>query len=189
MQKPDRYHPLIITLHWLVAILTFSNLLLGLIVFQNRNLPNPVGIHMLFGLGILLMILVRFSARFLTRRPPDATTGSRSLDLLAKLVHYGLYINLALITIIGLLMSLRTGQLQFTFFSGTALGNIDFLGIPLRILGVPLRVIHRYSALTLLGLVTLHVSAALYHQFLRRDNLLARMWYGKKKNSQIKRYA
>jgi cytochrome b561 len=27
--------------------------------------------------------------------------------------------------------------------------------------------------------IGLHVLAALYHQFIRRDNLLARMWYGK----------
>jgi len=25
----------------------------------------------------------------------------------------------------------------------------------------------------------LHVGAALYHQFVRKDNLLARMWFGK----------
>jgi cytochrome b561 len=31
----------------------------------------------------------------------------------------------------------------------------------------------------LLGLVLLHFGAALYHQFIRKDNLLARMWFGK----------
>jgi cytochrome b561 len=27
-------------------------------------------------------------------------------------------------------------------------------------------------------LVVIHILAALYHQFIRGDNLLARMWYG-----------
>jgi cytochrome b561 len=28
-------------------------------------------------------------------------------------------------------------------------------------------------------LILLHIGAALYHQFILKDNLLARMWYGK----------
>lgn len=38
--------------------------------------------------------------------------------------------------------------------------------------------IHELAAYTLLVLVTLHILAALYHQFVVKDNLMARMWYG-----------
>ncbi|MBI5443905.1 MAG: cytochrome b/b6 domain-containing protein, partial [Deltaproteobacteria bacterium] len=31
----------------------------------------------------------------------------------------------------------------------------------------------------LTALVILHVAAALYHQFVRKDNLLSRMWFGR----------
>ena len=41
------------------------------------------------------------------------------------------------------------------------------------------RMMHGFIAPALLLLVVLHVGAALYHQFLLKDNLLARMWYGK----------
>jgi cytochrome b561 len=30
-----------------------------------------------------------------------------------------------------------------------------------------------------MALILLHVDAALYHQFILKDNLLQRMWYGK----------
>ena len=38
---------------------------------------------------------------------------------------------------------------------------------------------HGLGAFALLGLVTLHVGAALYHQLVRRDRLLARMGIGR----------
>jgi cytochrome b561 len=39
--------------------------------------------------------------------------------------------------------------------------------------------LHGFIAPTLFLLVVLHVGAALHHQFLLKDNLLARMWYRK----------
>jgi hypothetical protein len=51
-----------------------------------------------------------------------------------------------------------------------------FQGGPGRAFG--LLMIHERAAYTLLVLVTLHILAALYHQFVLRDHLIARMWYG-----------
>jgi cytochrome b561 len=180
MNKPKRYHPLIVTLHWLVAVLTFVNLLLGLVFFRSASLPNPVGIHMLVGLLLLALIIVRFVARFLLKRPADATTGSKMLDWIGKAVHYSLYFFIALVTIIGLLFSLRTEVFQFTFFENTALESLDFGSIPMRVFGVSIFAIHGISAYILLFLVSLHVLAAIYHQFFLKDKLLSRMWYGNK---------
>jgi cytochrome b561 len=39
---------------------------------------------------------------------------------------------------------------------------------------------HGITATVLILLIALHVGAALYHQFIRKDNLLARMWFGKR---------
>jgi cytochrome b561 len=38
---------------------------------------------------------------------------------------------------------------------------------------------HGFFSYVLSGLVALHVGAALFHQFIRKDNLLSRMWFGK----------
>ncbi|MFI5205616.1 MAG: hypothetical protein ACHQVK_01630 [Candidatus Paceibacterales bacterium] len=32
----------------------------------------------------------------------------------------------------------------------------------------------------MLALLSLHILAAIYHQFFRRDHLLSRMWFGKR---------
>jgi len=39
---------------------------------------------------------------------------------------------------------------------------------------------HGYAAFALAGLAVLHVAAALKHQFIDRDGLLARMWPGRR---------
>jgi cytochrome b561 len=39
--------------------------------------------------------------------------------------------------------------------------------------------IHHLFYVLVMALVLLHVGAALYHQFILKDNILSRMWYGK----------
>jgi cytochrome b561 len=57
MQSSKRYHPALVTMHWLVALLVLVNLYLGIVVFENRGggpgdsqAINPlVTIHMAVG--------------------------------------------------------------------------------------------------------------------------------------------
>jgi cytochrome b561 len=44
----------------------------------------------------------------------------------------------------------------------------------------PTFVAHGYLALLLVGCIVLHVLAALYHQFVRKDRLFRRMWFGRR---------
>jgi len=39
--------------------------------------------------------------------------------------------------------------------------------------------VHHLFYLLAMALIFLHVGAAFYHQFLLKDNILSRMWYGK----------
>jgi cytochrome b561 len=41
-------------------------------------------------------------------------------------------------------------------------------------------VAHRYLALVMVGFILLPLLAALYHQFVQRDRLLQRMWFGRR---------
>lgn len=43
---------------------------------------------------------------------------------------------------------------------------------------LPQRVAHGLFARLLLALIVLHFAAALFHQFVRKDGLLDRMWFG-----------
>ena len=199
MDTPKRYHPLHVTLHWLIALGIFINLYLGIFVFsqRGRGAQGFQGIHMAIGITILTLLLIRIVMRFTVKRPADATAGSKFLDILAKVVHYGLYLSVLAVTVIGLVFSLQTNRLQATFlgqqpqfgqFNGPPLGFTPpapgtfpsgrppggFRGgfLP------PLLIVHRLIAYLVASLLGIHILAAIYHQFIRRDNLLARMWYG-----------
>jgi hypothetical protein len=41
-------------------------------------------------------------------------------------------------------------------------------------------VAHRHPALVMVGFILLPLLAALYHQFVQRDRLLQRMWFGRR---------
>ena len=215
METPKRYHPLLVTLHWLVVLLVSLNLYLGLFILGQpgggfEQSRTSVAIHMATGLTILSLIIVRFVVRLRSKKPAEAKSGSALLDVLAKLVHYGLYLMLLVITIVGLTFSLQTRRFQSTFLgqqppfnrpsgafppSGSApsgggfptpgferpqggFQRPDFPGGGRAGGAFLLRGIHKLSAYILLLLIGVHVAAALYHQFLRRDHLLGRMWYG-----------
>src|SRR5262245_53750397 len=123
MDTPRRYHPIHVTLHWLIAIGIFINLYLGIIVFEQQG-GGPADfqarntlqvIHMAVGISILLLLLIRFMMRLAVKRPAEATAGNQFLDTLAKIVHYGLYITVLAVTVIGLTFSLQTGRFQSAF--------------------------------------------------------------------------
>jgi len=61
--------------------------------------------------------------------------------------------------------------------SGVLSGNIP---VPEDFFDYPQRLIHGNIAYLMLALVALHFGAAMYHQFIRKDNLLSRMWFGKR---------
>jgi cytochrome b561 len=72
----------------------------------------------------------------------------------------------------GMALSLQSGLTPIVFGGSGAALPADFFTFTSRML-------HGFIAPALLLLVVLHVGAALYHQFLLKDHLLARMWYGK----------
>lgn len=195
MDTPKRYHPVHVTLHWLIALGVFFNLYLGIFVFSQRGRGGFQfqTIHMAVGITILVLLLVRLVLRFTVKRPADATAGHKLLDILAKVVHYGLYLSVLTVTVLGVVFTTQNGELQSVFtgsrpeFNGPPPGFTPPApgtspsgpgGRPPGGFRSPLQMIHRLTAYLVAMLLGIHILAALYHQFLRRDNLLARMWYG-----------
>jgi cytochrome b561 len=182
MDRPERYHPVHVTLHWLVALGVFSNIYHGIFVFRQQGMSGflfgiPLQtLHMGVGIAILVFMLARLILRYTIQRPADATSGQKSFDILARVVHYGLYLSVLMVTVGGLVQSWQTQSFQTAFlgaqpdFNSTQAFPGGF--------SIPLHALHKLSAYLLVSLVGLHVLAALYHQFIRGDNLLARMWYG-----------
>jgi cytochrome b561 len=168
---PSRYHPLLVVLHWLVALLVFAALAVGFILKGIPNEPTkwgPLGIHMRVGQIILFLMVSRLITRFVTKRPVPADTGSPLLNRAAGLVHALLYVAVIAMAVAGMGTAAQASLNQ----PGASLPE-DFFAFPARY-G------HGYTAIALIVLITGHVGAWAYHQFIKKDNLISRMWFGKK---------
>jgi cytochrome b561 len=178
MKQVTRYHPLLVTLHWVLAVLTIAELSLGLFGLAARPNSDPqkidvLRVHMPGGMLIVALMVIRIIVRMRTSRPAEATTGYPLLDRIAPISHYGFYVLVVLIVGTGFATAIIAG-----------LGEIVFgpSGVPLpaSLMIYPTFVAHVLFALLLVGFISLHVLAALYHQFVKRDGLFRRMSFGKR---------
>ena len=174
-ESPKRYHPVHVTLHWLIALIVISALLyakmiLGRTPADSADKVNTLMIHVSIGGTLLILMIVRLITRFTLPRPVPATTGNRFLDFVAKAVHFLLYVMILTMLLSGLWLALQA-NLPAILFGDAPLPENFFDFMP--------RQIHGLVFLPLILLILLHFGAAMFHQFIKKDNLLSRMWYGK----------
>jgi cytochrome b561 len=108
-----------------------------------------------------------------TKRPAPADAGHPLLNKIGVATHYLLYLAAFGMTLSGMGMAQASNLFQILF------GNAG-LGLPEDFWVYPPRAGHGITATVLILLLALHIGAALYHQFIRKDNLFARMWFGKR---------
>jgi len=94
------------------------------------------------------------------------------LDRIAPVTHYGFYILVFSMVATGYTTAILAG-LNRSVFQGSG------EPLPPSFASFPTFVAHFYLAVVLAGFIVLHVAAALYHQFVRKDPLLRRMWFGR----------
>jgi cytochrome b561 len=177
MGQVSRYHPILVGLHWLLAVLITAALALGALVMAKMPNTDPMKIealrsHMSGGILILVLMLVRLLVRTRTTHPEAATTGDRNLDRLAWLSHRLFYVAVLGVAASGLFMALQTG-LPFVVFAGHGTLPPDFWIYPVR-------TVHYVFSRLLMALIALHVAGALYHTIVVRDGLLRRMFFGRR---------
>jgi len=175
MAPVTRYHPLLVALHWLLAVSIVAALLLGYFVLAAMPNADPAKIkvllvHMSAGMTILALMVVRFIVRACTRHPPRATTGRPLLDRLVPLIHYGFYALVLAMVATGYATAILAG-LDRSVFQGTG------EPLPPSFSAFPTFTAHAYIALLLAGMIALHAVAALHHALVRKDGLLQRMWF------------
>ncbi|MEE4155255.1 MAG: cytochrome b/b6 domain-containing protein [Erythrobacter sp.] len=173
-----RYHGLVVTLHWLVAVLVLGNLAAGALLLE--DLPNSapekasvLRLHLATGLSILVLMAVRLIARFTTKAPPSPHERG-ALRWVARLNHWALY----LIVIAMLSTGLGMAQMAelFPLLEGAQ------VTLPESFAELPPHAGHVLFSSVLLALVVLHVAAVGYHHA-RGENLLARMWFGPRRGA------
>ena len=171
----SRYQPVLVVLHWLVAVMILGLLCVGFFVLANMPNSDPkkldiLVLHMSGGMFVLLLMIVRVIVRMRSARPAMATTGSPALDRLASTTHRVLY------AIIFLMIA--SGWLTGYVISGVFANQGEHLPASFAVL--PTFQVHATLAILLTLLIAGHVVAALYHQFVLKDGLFRRMWFGKR---------
>ena len=169
---PSRYHPALRTMHWLIAVLVIAALLLG--TFVMAPLPNSdpgkrfmLFKHMAVGLLICLLTVMRLLIRPQTRRPAPMYSGISLADRIVPYVHR--IFDVLLLTMMGSGVAIAVAcRLPAVVIAGRGV-------LPATFSTLPAHALHVFVARVLAGFVALHVVGALYHQFVLRDGLLARM--------------
>lgn len=157
--------------HWAGAALMATAFLL---VWLREDLQNSdlrsvmLEFHQWVGLLVLLLLLPRLLARRLGTAPRHVMP--KWQRLLASGTETSLYLLMIVQPLIGWLMVNLKGD------------SISLLGLPLPVLADPdrgvakqLGELHETGGTLILILVGLHIFAALYHHFWRRDRVLAAM--------------
>lgn len=177
-QRPaHRYSLPAIALHWLMAAG-----LIGAIGFGWYISELPMGLqklkminwHKWVGITLLMLFVLRLVWRLVKRPPPSAPQPLWQART-ASVVHGLLYLLMAVVPLLGWTYSSAAG------FPVVWLGWLPLPDLVAadRELAATLKGLHKIAAWTLALLIVGHVAAALKHQFLDRDRLLARMWPGK----------
>lgn len=168
-----RYGAIAITFHWLGAGFAITLLASG---FRVATLGEPMAkatllwVHVLLGLSILALTLLRFLWWvFVGRRPAPVAGTSSAQRKAARVIHVLFYVvTLGMVASgIGMIVLSGAGGAIFDSTGETLPSFRDVLP----------REPHGLGARLMLALLILHVLAALWHHFVRRDGVLRRMWY------------
>ena len=168
-----QYGSVAIAIHWASALAVILAFAAG---FSVANLAPPdrqgpiLIVHITLGLIVFVLTLLRIVWWLVAdKRPPLPADEPRLQQIAARTVHYAFYAILLLMATSGIMTLLLSGALP-TILSGGPVPDFSAL-IP--------RVAHGVMSKILLLLFVGHVGAALWHQFVRHDHLLARMGVGR----------
>jgi len=157
--------------HWLTAAGLIVQIPLGFYLVDLEFDQFRVDIenyHILFGLIIFYATLIRLIFKLLTPTPDFKDNAFPGQKFLAKLNHFFLYFALLSITISGIFKKLFNGESLFIFFKKINLTyNYE--------LSEQFYSIHIIANYALIGLISLHILAVLFHKFLLRENILKRI--------------
>lgn len=164
------YAPVIKFIHWFIAIAILIMLPMG---FYITSLPEiAYTIHKSIGLTILVLMILRIFLVIRLGIPALPKSVKKLERVLSKVVQYGFYLLIILMSMSGWIASVAGGWIP-SFFG---LFNVPLPGIGIN---KPLEHFmaesHEFLAWVIIAFITLHVVGALKHHFIDKDNVLKRM--------------
>lgn len=130
-----------------------------------------VQLHRSLGLTILALTLFRLAWRWSARIPPLPAELPTTQKFAARATECILYLLLVLQPALGLLNTNARGRRVDFYF----LGELPPVVGPDKVLAKQAMAAHELVGYLLLTLIALHAAAALFHHFVRRDNVLNAM--------------
>ena len=168
-----RYGTVAVTLHWLSALSIFALLGLGFRASALTGSPDKTLIltaHVTLGSVVLILTLFRIIWwAFADQKPKPLSDDPAWQQISGKAVHILFYVVILGMCASGIGMVALSGAGAILFGGQTSpLPNFwDYLP----------RTPHGLGARFMLVLMALHIGAALYHHFIRKDGLIWRMWF------------
>ncbi len=170
----DRYTRTAVALHWLIALLIFAALPLGLYMHDLPLSPYKLRLysyHKWIGVTVFLLAMIRLAWRVTHRPPAMPDTMQRWEKIAAESVHHLLYVLIFLIPLSGWLMSSAMG-FQTVWFGVLPLP--DLVGKNKELADL-LHEVHENLNYGLIALLLGHIGAAFKHHLIERDDVLVRM--------------
>lgn len=168
-----RYGTVAVTIHWITALLLLALIVSG---FRASDMEDAAAkaailrVHVPLGIAILVLTLARIAWWVFADKKPKPISMPAWQDRSAKAVHFGFYI---------VILGMAASGMGMLALSGA--GTIIFDGAPETLpdfMNYAPRVPHGIGARATIILFAFHAGAAFYHEFVKRDRLLSRMWYG-----------
>ncbi len=162
-------------LHWSMALAILAMLFVGIGMVASLSLrPTLVSLHRPLGIAILLLVIVRLINRLRHAPPPLPADLPFVQVFAARASHWLLYALMFAMPLVGWSM-LSAGGYPVTMFKGF---NLPPIAPHDATVYAVLRSAHTWLALLLFATVLMHLAAALFHAWARRDEVFASMARG-----------
>jgi cytochrome b561 len=181
----SRYSSGAILLHWLMALMIIGQIAAGIWMSDAIHAPSTKALafktyqlHKSIGLTVLLLSLLRLLWRA-AHRPPALPAHMKNWErTLARLSHVGFYLLMLAVPLSGWAMvsasPLGLPTIYFGLFEWPHIGPLAALANKPSAEHL-VKEMHEILAMGIVGLLVLHIVAALKHHFIDKDDVLARM--------------
>jgi cytochrome b561 len=174
---PRRYDGVSVFLHWRIGVgiiaVAVIELLRGEMFAKGSVMRETLkALHDPAGTVVFALILARLVWRS-THTPPEMPSGMRAWERsAAKLTHRVLYLMMVAVPLIGMAATFARGRpVDFGLFQL----SFPLDGIANRSAARTLKEVHGFLGQAILVVALLHAVAALWHHYVRRDDVLMRM--------------
>ncbi|MEN3384720.1 MAG: hypothetical protein V7608_4764 [Hyphomicrobiales bacterium] len=172
--RTDHYPGTSKLLHWLVAICVLTTVPVAItmtLVGQGPTQDMLYNFHKSLGVLILVLMILRLINRLAVGAPIADPGIEPWQQTVSSAVHTSLYVLLLAMPVVGYIANSAYGA-PTPFFG---LFNLPTIVEKNDALATQLFAVHRWVGWLVILIVLMHIGAALYHTFIRRDDVLKRM--------------